>query len=94
LNLDVLDENYIAAITYKTAFLLAITTAKCVSELQEFSSHERYFIINQDGISLWLNAKFIPKVNIVKNREQRFLLPFVQSLILLWVKHFTGLCLR
>ena len=64
-------------LTIKTAFLLAIVTAKRVGELQAFSVDDRYLSISQEGVRLRLNPCFIPKVNTSGNREmESFLAPF------------------
>ena len=64
-------------LTYKTAFLLAITSAKRIGELHALSSNKRLLHITPAGIRLRLNPAFIPKVNNPKNREQElFFTPF------------------
>jgi integrase len=64
-------------VTYKTAFLLAITSAKRVGELQALSIDGRYLHITPAGIRLTLNPAFVPKVNNDRNREQElFFTPF------------------
>jgi hypothetical protein len=62
---------------YKTAFLLAITSAKRVGELQAFSISPRCLKIDASGIRLKLNNKFVPKTRIEENREKVvFFTPF------------------
>jgi hypothetical protein len=64
-------------VTYKTAFLLAITSAKRVGELQALSMADKYLTVSEAGIRLALNEHFVPKVNSVRNREQQlFFTPF------------------
>jgi hypothetical protein len=64
-------------LTYKTAFLLAITSAKRVGELQALSVSDRYYSNTPAGLRLSLNPHFIPKVCSDKNREQEiFFTPF------------------
>ena len=71
-NLDGID-----ILTFKTVFLLAVVTAKRVSELQALSSDPRYLTIDKTGITLRLNPAFIPKVNSQQNREKEvFFTPF------------------
>jgi integrase len=66
-------------LTYKTTFLLAIASAKRVSELQALSKDPKYLQITPAGIRLRLNPAFIPKVNVEKNREQELVFtPFCQ----------------
>ena len=67
----------IKMMTYKVAFLLAITTAKRVGELKALSVDQRYLTIDQTGIRLRINPAFIPKVNNPQNREKEvFFTPF------------------
>jgi integrase len=67
----------LAHVAYKTAFLLAITSAKRIGELQALSIDPRFIKIDATGIRLKLNAKFVPKTRISENREQSlFFTPF------------------
>jgi hypothetical protein len=75
-----LDPRRIDLLSYKTAFLLAITSAKRIGELQALSSNPRYLEITPGGIRLRLNPSFVPKVNKPQNREQEL--------------HFTPFCPR
>jgi hypothetical protein len=64
-------------LTLKTAFLVAVTTAKRVGELQALSVDPRYYSSSAAGVRLRLNPVFIPKVNSAKNRgAENFLEPF------------------
>ena len=64
-------------LTWKTVFLVAITTAKRIGEIKALSAVERYTCITPAGIRLRLNPYFIPKVNSQANREaEMFLEPF------------------
>ena len=64
-------------LTWKTAFLLAITTARRVGEIKAFSADTRYLQLTPAGVRLRLNPFFIPKVNSETNREAEiFLVPF------------------
>lgn len=64
-------------LSWKVAFLLAITTAKRVGELQALSSSPRFCISSAEGIKLILNPAFVPKVNSDANRQKEtFLVPF------------------
>ena len=42
-------------LTFKTAFLLAVTSAKRVGELKALSASQRYTQITPAGVRLWLN---------------------------------------
>jgi hypothetical protein len=82
-------------ISYKTAFLLAITSAKRVGELQAFSMADRYMHITASGISLALNEHFVPKVCTDKNREQRlFFTPFCPRTVTNPTQTYYTLCVR
>ena len=67
-------------LTLKTAFLLAITTAKRVVEMQAFSQDRNFLRIDRDingyatGVFLKLNPFFIPKLNTDDNRESEIYL--------------------
>lgn len=64
-------------LTLKTAFLVVVTTAKRVGELQAFSVDSRYYSSSDAGVRLRLNPVFLPKVNSDKNRgAETFLEPF------------------
>jgi len=64
-------------LTLKVAFLLAITTAKRIGELQALSVDHQYYHSSPAGIRLKLNKAFVPKVNSDKNRDlETFLVPF------------------
>jgi len=67
----------LARLSWKVAFLLAVTTAKRIGELQALSVSDRFLTISPAGVRLRLNPSFIPKVNSVDNREmETFLVPF------------------
>jgi len=64
-------------LSWKVAFLLAVTTAKRLGELQALSSHKKFTILSEQGVRLRLNPSFIPKVNKVEYRElETLLVPF------------------
>jgi hypothetical protein len=93
--MDVSDDECVASISYKTAFLLAVVSAKRVGELQAFSSDKRYLRFAPNGVTLRLNPKFIPKVNTSKNREQSlFFTPFCPRNDPPTGQTFYRLCLR
>jgi hypothetical protein len=82
-------------LTFKTAFLLAITSAKRVGELQAFSMDPRYMHITPAGIRLRLNPAFIPKVDVDKNREQElFFAPYPPPDLLPSSENLQALCVR
>ena len=47
----------------KTVYLVAITSARRVSELQALGSQEPYLVFGSNGVTLATNIDFIPKVN-------------------------------
>ncbi|XP_077138947.1 uncharacterized protein LOC143804593 [Ranitomeya variabilis] len=61
--------------TWKTAFLVAITTAKRVGEIQALSIKDPYLQVREDHIILKLDPAFVPKVASFKNRDQEIILP-------------------
>ena len=72
-----LSSRSLAWLTWKTAFLVAVTTAKRVGELKALSASDRYLQITPRGVRMQLNPVFIPKVNSVANRDADiFLEPF------------------
>lgn len=62
-------------LTLKTIFIIAITSAKRVGEIQALSMNPKYLNISPAGVRLRLNPSFIPKVNSEENRESEILLP-------------------
>ncbi|XP_068103054.1 uncharacterized protein [Hyperolius riggenbachi] len=62
-------------LTLKTAFLLAITTARRIGELQALSINEPYCVISEDRITLRLDVSFLPKVSSKFHRSQEIFLP-------------------
>lgn len=62
-------------ITLKTVFLVAVTTARRVSELQALSIREPFFSIFSDRIVLKTDPNFLPKVASIQNRTQEIILP-------------------
>ncbi|XP_073426169.1 uncharacterized protein [Dendrobates tinctorius] len=65
----------IPALTRKTAFLVAITTAKRIGEIQALSTKEPYLQIREDSIILRLDPAFTPKVASTRNLNQEVVLP-------------------
>jgi len=52
------------------SFLVAVASARHVSELQALSSDKRYLTFDSTGVTLRLNPAFIPKVDSQQNREK------------------------
>ena len=69
--------NRLGWVTWKTAFIVGITTARRVGEVQALSVSDRYLQITPEGVRLRLNPFFVPKVNTRANRESEiFMTPF------------------
>ncbi|XP_069828720.1 uncharacterized protein [Dendropsophus ebraccatus] len=62
-------------LTLKTIFLVAITSAKRVGEIQALSTEEPYLTVLDDRIVLKLNPSFLPKVVSNFHRSQDIILP-------------------
>ncbi|XP_077349244.1 uncharacterized protein LOC143997483 [Lithobates pipiens] len=62
-------------LTLKTVFLIAIVSARRISELNALSIKEPYLSIFPDRVILRTDAKFLPKVASVQNRIQDIVLP-------------------
>lgn len=62
-------------LTWKTAFLLAISSAKHISELRALSVSESclIWILDGSGVTLWLNTAFLPKVLSCTHLNQAYL---------------------
>ncbi|XP_069622388.1 uncharacterized protein [Ranitomeya imitator] len=69
------DNMPISVLTRKTAFLVAITTAKRVGEIQALSTRDPYLQIRDESLILKLDPSFIPKVATLKIRNQEIVLP-------------------
>ncbi|XP_077126523.1 uncharacterized protein LOC143807659 isoform X1 [Ranitomeya variabilis] len=77
-NLD--DNPDIGKLSLKTAFLVAITSAKRLGELQALSIQDPYLQIFHDRLVLRLDPAFLPKVVSDSNINQEVILPsFFQS---------------
>lgn len=70
-----LEDSSIRHLTFKSAFLLAITTARRVGEIQAFSSKPPYLTVLDDQIILRLHPSFLPKVVSKFHRQQDIILP-------------------
>lgn len=62
-------------LTLKLAFLLAITSARRVSELAALSTRADLCIFKPNMVVLRLDPSFVPKVNSVFHRQQEIILP-------------------
>ncbi|XP_069607104.1 uncharacterized protein [Ranitomeya imitator] len=62
-------------LAWKTTFLVAITTARRVGELQALSINEPYMKILQDRLILRLDPSFLPKVVSDFHKSQEIILP-------------------
>lgn len=62
-------------LSYKVAFLVAVTSARRVSELAALSVREDLCTFHQDRVVLRLDPLFIPKVNSLFHRAQEIILP-------------------
>lgn len=62
-------------LTYKVAFLLAITSARHISELATLSIRADLCIFHSDRVVLRLDPTFLPKMNTPYHRSQELVLP-------------------
>ena len=62
-------------LTFKTVFLIAITSARRVSELQALCYLEPYTVFRSSGVTLATNSDFVPKVNSRFHTKQLIQLP-------------------
>ncbi|XP_073438029.1 acyl-CoA-binding domain-containing protein 7 isoform X1 [Dendrobates tinctorius] len=69
------DRMSISTLSQKTAFLVAITTAKRIGEIQALSTKDPYLQIRDDHVTLRLDPAFIPKVASYQNINQEIVLP-------------------
>ncbi|KAG8579388.1 hypothetical protein GDO81_010859 [Engystomops pustulosus] len=70
-----LDSANIKILTFKTIFLIAITTARRLGEIQALSRREPFLNILDDKIILKLDPLFLPKVVSEFHRKQEIILP-------------------
>ncbi|XP_044158575.1 uncharacterized protein LOC122944410 [Bufo gargarizans] len=70
-----MDSTHIKWLTVKTIFLVAITSARRVCELQALSIQEPFFSVFQDKLVLKLDPAFLPKVVLNFHRSQDIVLP-------------------
>lgn len=70
-----LEESSLRNLSLKTTFLLAITTARRVGEIQAFSSKPPYLTVLEDRIILKTQPSFLPKVVSSFHCQQEIVLP-------------------
>lgn len=70
-----LQEVSLKFLSFKVAFLIAITSARRISELAALSVCQDLCIIHSDRVFLRLDPTFIPKVNSTFHRSQELVLP-------------------
>ncbi|XP_039176188.1 uncharacterized protein LOC120297529 [Crotalus tigris] len=62
-------------LSMKVAFLVAVTSAKRISELHALSVRKDLCIFHNDRVTLRLDPSFVPKVNSLYHRSQEIILP-------------------
>ncbi|KAG8539364.1 hypothetical protein GDO81_021012 [Engystomops pustulosus] len=70
-----LDSKNIKELTLKLTFLIAITSARRLGEIQALSIKEPYLKVSEDRITLMLDKNFIPKVSSSFHLSQEIILP-------------------
>ncbi|XP_071996906.1 uncharacterized protein [Engystomops pustulosus] len=70
-----IDPSQMRFLTQKTAFLIAITSARRLGELQALSICEPYLSVSEDRITLRLDRNFLPKIVSNFHRNQEIILP-------------------
>lgn len=60
---------------FEVTFLIAITSARCISELATLSIHQDLCVFYLDRVVLCLDPNFVPKVNSMFHRTQELVLP-------------------
>jgi hypothetical protein len=78
-------------LTWKAVFLVAITSARRVSELQALCHMEPYTVFRDSGVTLATNSGFVPKVNSAFHTSQVLELPALHGETSL---HLRKLCVR
>lgn len=62
-------------LTFKTVFLIGITSARRVSELRALSTHKELCVFHADKVVLRPDPAFVPKVNSTFHRSEDVVLP-------------------
>lgn len=62
-------------LSFKVLFLVAITSARWVSELSALSIHSQLCIVHKDRVVLRPDPFFVPKINTTFHRAQELILP-------------------
>jgi len=66
-------------LTWKTVFLLAITSARRASDLHALCYTEPYIIMTDPSVLLWPNIEFLPKVNSQFHASQPIRVPSMHA---------------
>jgi len=66
-------------LTWKTVFLLAITSARRASELHALCFTEPYIVMSDPEVLLWPNIEFLPKVNTAFHASQPIRVPSMHA---------------
>ena len=69
----------IRLLTFKFAFLLAVTTAKRIGDMQALSIKESFFRLFEDTVVLSQDPLYLPKVVTKFHRSQEIVLPFCSN---------------
>ncbi|XP_071967800.1 uncharacterized protein [Engystomops pustulosus] len=70
-----MEDANIKDLTQKLTFLIAITSARRLGEIQALSIREPYLRISEDRVTLRLDKTFVPKVSSEFHRNQEIFLP-------------------
>lgn len=62
-------------LSLKVAFLVAVTSARCISGMASLSIRKELCVIYPDRVVLRLDPSFVPKVNSLFHRSQELVLP-------------------
>ncbi|XP_053126984.1 uncharacterized protein LOC128334322 [Hemicordylus capensis] len=62
--------------SFKVLFLVAVTSARRVSELAALSVRDELCIFQKESVAMKLDPTFLPKVNTVFHRSQELVLPY------------------
>jgi len=66
-----IDKISIVMLTWKTVFLVAICSAKRISEMQAFDCRPAFCTVDENGVVLRAHSRFLPIHSPVRNLEQR-----------------------
>lgn len=74
-----LEKSEVKWVVLKAVFLISITSARRVSELQALSIREPFLLILEDRVVLKTDSSFLPKVSSAFHRTQDLILPTFYS---------------